>query len=143
MGCEVQQSRQNGAIANERTFIFSETSDGNIFFINDNTYDPDRVDTTVKLGTFEEWTIQNTSGELHVFHIHQLDFLVEEINGGAQTMLGLQDTFILPYQENGVPGEVKILIPFTNPVIVGEFVYHCHILGHEDNGMMANIVVAP
>jgi hypothetical protein len=38
-------------------------------------------------------------------------------------------------------GKVKVLIPFTNPVIVGEFVYHCHILSHEDNGMMAVIEV--
>jgi FtsP/CotA-like multicopper oxidase with cupredoxin domain len=42
-----------------------------------------------------------------------------------------------------VPGEVKVIIPFTNPVIAGEFVYHCHIVQHADQGMMANIQVVP
>ena len=43
-----------------------------------------------------------------------------------------------------VPGEVQVVIPFTNPRMVGKFVYHCHIVQHADQGMMANIeVVAP
>jgi FtsP/CotA-like multicopper oxidase with cupredoxin domain len=90
----------------------------------------------VKLGSLEEWTIRNISGELHVFHIHQLDFQVTEVNGVKQAFIGYQDTVNVPYQ-----GRVKILIPFTNPVIVGKFVYHCHILEHEDKGMMAVIQV--
>ena len=40
-----------------------------------------------------------------------------------------------------MPGEVKVIIPFTDPIMVGRFVYHCHIVGHEDAGMMANLVV--
>ena len=40
-----------------------------------------------------------------------------------------------------VPGKVKVKIPFTNPVIVGMFPFHCHILEHEDGGMMQNLVV--
>jgi FtsP/CotA-like multicopper oxidase with cupredoxin domain len=42
-----------------------------------------------------------------------------------------------------IRGEVKVIIPFTNPTIVGRFVYHCHILSHEDKGMMATIQVDP
>jgi FtsP/CotA-like multicopper oxidase with cupredoxin domain len=42
-----------------------------------------------------------------------------------------------------IRGEVKVVIPFTNPTIVGRFVYHCHILAHEDKGMMATIEVTP
>jgi suppressor of ftsI len=38
---------------------------------------------------------------------------------------------------------VKLIIPFTNPAIASEFVYHCHIIGHEDAGMMQNIPVLP
>lgn len=128
--------RQMGAAPTPRSFVFSETADGYTFFINGRTYDVDRIDTTVPFPSTEEWTITNPSGELHVFHIHQLDFLVEEINGASQPANGLQDTVTLP-----VNGEVKILISFTNPTLRGEFVYHCHILGHEDNGMMANILV--
>ena len=76
-----------------------------------------------------------------MFHIHQLDFLVTSINGQAQPPDVLRDVVDLPYAQNGVPGEVKVIIPFTNPIMVGRFVYHCHIVGHEDAGMMANLVV--
>ncbi len=47
----------------------------------------------------------------------------------------------LPAAPKSGPSVVKVLIPFTNPVIVGKFVYHCHIIQHEDQGMMANIQV--
>lgn len=134
------QRRKGDTVPTERSFVFAEDDHGNTFYINGNTYEVDRVDTTTQAGAWEEWTITNTSGELHVFHIHQLDYLVEEINGFAQPVHGLQDTITLPYAQGGQPGEVKILIHFP-PTAVGEFVYHCHILGHEDNGMMANIVV--
>ena len=96
------------------------------------------------LGDLEEWTVQNASQELHVFHIHQSDFQVTEINGVRQPFTGYQNTVSLPAASKKGPGEVKILIPFTNPLIVGEFVYHCHIVQHADQGMMANIeVVSP
>lgn len=119
-----------------RTIVFSEDASGEQFYIDGKQYDPDRVDTRVELGTLEEWTIRNESDELHVFHIHQVDFQVTEVNGEAQPFIGYQDTQITP-----IRGEVKLLIPFTNPVIVGKFVYHCHIMSHEDNGMMAVIEV--
>ena len=47
----------------------------------------------------------------------------------------------VPYQTDGTPGEVKLIVPFVNPVMVGRFVYHCHILAHEDAGMMGVIEV--
>ncbi len=131
----------------KRTIVFSESADGNTFFINGKEFDPDVVDTTVEIGTIEEWTVQNTSEELHVFHIHQTDFQVCEINGVQQTFVGYQDTVNVPYMgqdpnQQG-PGEVKIVINFRNPVIEGKFVYHCHIGEHEDNGMMAVIEAVP
>jgi FtsP/CotA-like multicopper oxidase with cupredoxin domain len=119
-----------------RTVVFSETPDGDTFFVNGQEFGMNRIDTIVKLGSLEEWTIRNISGELHVFHIHQLDFQVTQINGVNQPFIGYQDTINVP-----VHGRVKVLIPFTNPVIVGKFVYHCHILEHEDKGMMAVIQV--
>jgi len=119
-----------------RTIVFSETADGDTFFVNGRMFDPSRIDTETRLGALEEWTIRNASDELHVFHIHQVDFQVTEIDGVAQPFVGYQDTQITP-----VRGVVKVLIPFSNPVIAGKFIYHCHIMGHEDNGMMATIVV--
>lgn len=123
-------------IANRRTLVFSEDPDTNQFYINGAQFDENRVDTTVNLGAVEEWTIQNVSNEEHVFHIHQLDFQVIEVDGKPVPFTGRQDVVNLPVQS-----EVKVLIPFTNPVIVGKFVYHCHIVAHEDNGMMAVIQV--
>lgn len=110
-------------IANRRTFVFSENPDTNQFYINGMQFDENRIDTTVYLGAVEEWTLQNVSNEAHVFHIHQLDFQVIEVNGKPVPLTGHQDVVNLPVQS-----EVKVLIPFTNPVIVGKSVYHCHIV---------------
>ncbi|HKQ31712.1 MAG TPA: multicopper oxidase domain-containing protein, partial [Thermodesulfobacteriota bacterium] len=111
------------------------------FFINGKEFDPERVDTVVQIGNLERWTIQNTSQELHVFHIHLTDFQVCEVNGVEQPFIGYQDTVNLPFDGQDPawegPGEVVIVIDFRNPIIEGKAVYHCHIGQHEDNGMMA------
>jgi len=125
-------------IAQQRTMVFSENPDTGQFFINGLQYDVNRIDVQSTIGTVEEWTIQNVAQEEHVFHIHQLDFQVIEMNGKAVPFVGHQDVVNLP-----VGSTVKVLIPFTKPVIAGEFVFHCHILAHEDLGMMQNIVVNP
>lgn len=125
-------------VAQHRSFQFSEDPDTNQFYIDGKQFDPNRVDTQVKLGDVEEWTIENVTDEMHVFHIHQLDFQVTEIDGQPVPFTGRQDVVNLP-----VKSRVKLLIPFTNPVIVGKFVYHCHIVAHEDNGMMATVEVVP
>lgn len=128
-------------VQKDRTFVFSETENGDTFFINGKEFDPERVDTFVQIGGLERWTIQNTSQELHVFHIHLTDFQVCEVNGVPQPFVGRQDTVNLPYEGQDPswegPGEVVIVIDFTDPVIEGKAVYHCHIGQHEDNGMMA------
>ena len=107
-----------------------------LFFINHATFDPGRVDFKVPLGSIEEWTIRNASEELHVFHIHQLPFQVISVNGKPVPFGGLLDTVNVP-----IHGEVKIRLAFTDPIIVGRFLFHCHILEHEDKGMMAQIEV--
>jgi FtsP/CotA-like multicopper oxidase with cupredoxin domain len=130
-------------ITRRRTFVFSETPDGETFFINGQQFNMDSVNTQVKVGDVEEWTLVNTSGEWHAFHIHQLDFLVTEINGVADSGNSLHDTVNLPFAIGSQPGIVKVIVPFTDPNIVGKFVYHCHILEHEDGGMMQVIQVNP
>lgn len=131
------------AVTRKRTVTFSETADGKTFFIDKREFDANRDDVTVTVGDVEEWTVLNTTAERHVFHIHQLDFLVESINDSDPDAQGLRDTIDLPYARNGQPGQVVIKLPFTNPAIVGRFPFHCHILEHEDNGMMANLRVLP
>jgi FtsP/CotA-like multicopper oxidase with cupredoxin domain len=125
-----------GMVTNRRTYVYTESPDGNTFYINGKSFDMNRVDTRVKLGAVEEWTVRNESNELHTFHIHQGPFQMAEINGVPQPPDDHRDIIDVP-----IGGEVKVIIPFRHPVILGRFVYHCHILSHEDKGMMATIEV--
>lgn len=130
-------------VIRKRTITFSETADGKTFFINGKEFDSSRDDITVTLGDVEEWTLLNTSGEKHVFHIHQLDFLVESINDNDPDAEGLRDVVDIPNAIKGRPGKVVLKLPFTDPLMVGRFPFHCHILEHEDAGMMATLRVKP
>lgn len=136
-------------VARRRTITFQESADGNTFYIDSGNgpvqFDMARVDSTIQSGTVEEWTVLNPTGEWHVFHIHQTDFQVTEVNGVARDFVGHQDNVNVPYQADAQspPGQVKLLIDFRDPNIVGKFVYHCHILEHEDGGMMAVAEVLP
>ena len=125
-----------GKVTNRRTIVFTESTNGDTMFVDGKQFDMNRTDTRVKLGAVEEWTIRNDSDELHSFHIHQGPFQLAEINGVPQPPDDHRDIVDVP-----IRGEVKVIIPFTNPTIVGRFVYHCHILAHEDKGMMATIEV--
>jgi FtsP/CotA-like multicopper oxidase with cupredoxin domain len=128
-------------IAQRRSFTFARNAERTAFTINGQQVDMGRVDVTVRLGDFEQWTIRNEDNQLHNFHIHQTEFLVTSINGVAQTLDSLYDVITLPAAANGRPSEVTIVIPFTDPVILGRFVFHCHVVKHEDKGMMQVIEV--
>ena len=98
----------------------------------------------VHSGTVEDWVIQNTAQEDHIFHIHQIHFQVLEVNGVAVNDPAIRDTVDLPYWNGtGAYPSVKVRMDFRDPNIVGTFVYHCHILQHEDSGMMGEIQVLP
>jgi FtsP/CotA-like multicopper oxidase with cupredoxin domain len=129
------------AIARRRTLEYSTTPDRHAFMIDGRVMDESRVDQTVRLGDTEEWTVVNTDRQYHSFHIHQTAFLVTEINGVPQNEDSLHDTFSVPPASDTGPGVLKVVIPFTDPVIVGRFVYHCHAVDHEDKGMMGIVEV--
>jgi len=94
-------------------------------------------------GSVEDWIIENRSMENHEFHIHQIHFLLLEQNGVPVNNGQYLDMIQVPYWSGSGPyPSVKIRMDFRGP-LVGDFVYHCHILGHEDNGMMAIIRVKP
>jgi FtsP/CotA-like multicopper oxidase with cupredoxin domain len=94
-------------------------------------------------GAVEDWTIENRALENHEFHMHQIHFLVLEQNGKSVDQGQYLDTVQVPYWSGTGPyPSVKLRMDFRGPV-VGDFVYHCHILGHEDSGMMAIIRVLP
>ncbi|MCA4964226.1 MULTISPECIES: multicopper oxidase family protein [unclassified Pseudomonas] len=125
------------AVNKTRQFVFQDSAtDSSAFLINGTRFELDRVNTTVKLGDVEEWRLLNPSQELHQFHIHQVDFQVTEINGKPVQFSGYRDNVFIP-----ATGSITVRIPFRDPVILGKFVYHCHILEHEDGGMMQAIQV--
>ncbi|HEY3971394.1 MAG TPA: multicopper oxidase domain-containing protein [Candidatus Sulfotelmatobacter sp.] len=99
---------------------------------------------TTKVGAIEDWTIENRALETHAFHIHQIHFRVLEIDGKPAPDNDLRDTIEIPYWGgNGPYHSVKVRMDFSNPVTAGTFVFHCHILLHEDLGMMHKILVEP
>jgi FtsP/CotA-like multicopper oxidase with cupredoxin domain len=128
-------------IARRRTLEYSRTPDRKVFMINGRTMDDNRVDVTVRLGDTEEWTIVNTDQQYHSFHIHQTGFLVTEVNGVRLNEDSMRDTVSVPPATDRGSSTLKVVIPFTDPVIVGRFVYHCHAVDHEDKGMMGIIEV--
>lgn len=138
-----------GPIVKRRYLRFSEGFDLSTnmpyFDINGKTFEALRNGAQVKLGTTEEWLIYNDSNrslneggvaEDHPFHIHVNSFIVTEIDGMPVKAYGTQDVV------NVLPGQ-KVLIRMAFPDFIGKSVFHCHILFHEDNGMMANFEIVP
>ncbi|HEX4005655.1 MAG TPA: multicopper oxidase domain-containing protein [Acidobacteriaceae bacterium] len=107
--------------------------------------DVDTPNIVAQQGTVEDWIIENRSGELHDFHIHQLHFLLLDYMGRAVHEDFLRDTVNVPYFNGHTLGypSVRLRMDFRDPNIVGTFVYHCHILEHADKGMMGTIRVEP
>ena len=97
----------------------------------------------VKLGDVEDWIIENRSSELHAFHIHQPHFILVGYDGLAVNEPFLRDTVNVPYY-NGRALQypsVRLRMDFRDPNTVGTLVYHCHLLEHEDGGMMGTVRV--
>ena len=102
--------------------------------INGKTYNKNRIDETVAANATEIWEFDNSQGdEPHPIHIHGVHFQVLERTGGRGQLMvsesGWKDTVLLLPQE-----KVKVIIPFAS--LTGVFVFHCHNLEHEDDGMM-------
>jgi FtsP/CotA-like multicopper oxidase with cupredoxin domain len=99
----------------------------------------------VKQGEVEDWIIENRSTELHAFHIHQIHFLLLDWSGMPVDEPFLRDTVNVPYFNGRMLQypSVRLRMDFRDPNTVGTFVYHCHLLEHEDGGMMGSIRVEP
>ncbi len=126
-------------IAARRTAFFEENATH--FFINGRKFSISEPPLfVVHTGTVEEWMIVNKTEEVHDFHIHQIHFLVKEINGVKLRHPYWADSQLIPHMlKNRNPGTLLLLMNFRDPVIKGTFVFHCHILDHEDLGMMAKM----
>jgi len=107
--------------------------------INGDDMDMDRIDATVELGTTERWRVRNADGQPHNFHIHDVQFVVESVDGEPPPpeLAGWKDTIFLPEGR-----EVELLVRFTDYADPDTpYMYHCHLLRHEDSGMMGQFVV--
>jgi FtsP/CotA-like multicopper oxidase with cupredoxin domain len=96
-------------------------------------------------GTVEDWVIENRSTELHAFHIHQLHFLLLQYMGQDVHENVLRDTVNVPYLNGRTLSypSMRVRMDFRDPNTIGMFPYHCHLLEHEDKGMMGTIRVVP
>jgi suppressor of ftsI len=117
-------------------FVVIFTEDKNGFYINDKKFAMDAGPlTSVRVGTYQHWRILNRTAELHPFHMHQVHFLAYAENGTPLKNPAWLDTVNVP-----VGGSVDVILDFTDPVIRGMAVFHCHLLNHEDKGMMAKVL---
>ncbi|MGB0661437.1 MAG: multicopper oxidase family protein [Mangrovicoccus sp.] len=107
---------------------------GMVFTLNGQPFDPTRNDISPKLGTAEEWELINQTPFPHPIHVHVNPMQVTHINGEALDYKHWQDTIAVP-----AAGTVTFRMRFTE--FDGRFVMHCHILPHEDLGMMLNVNV--
>jgi FtsP/CotA-like multicopper oxidase with cupredoxin domain len=99
----------------------------------------------VRQGDVEDWIIENRSTELHAFHIHQIHFMLVEWSGVPVNEPFLRDTVNVPYFNDRMLQypSVRLRMDFRDPNSIGTFLYHCHLLEHEDGGMMGTIQVLP
>jgi FtsP/CotA-like multicopper oxidase with cupredoxin domain len=117
----------------DRTRELTFSMQGMAVRIDGREFDPNRVDIRAGLGSIEEWTVRNSSTMDHPFHLHVWPFQVIAQSKGAVPS-GWKDVVNVP-----AGGWVRIRIRFDD--FTGKSVYHCHILDHEDMGMMGVIEV--
>ena len=121
-------------ITTRRTLTLGMGMGGSAFTIDGRGFDPGRVDQTVTAGAVEEWTITNTSPMDHPFHLHVWPMQILSIAGRAIAPPTWQNVA-------NVPARSSTVVRIAFDASTGRTVYHCHILDHEDNGMMGVIDV--
>ena len=130
-----------------------DTSAGLKFQVDGKSYDPTRIDRTLALGKVEEWTLTagNNPPVGHPFHIHVNPFQVVRIVDGSGADVSVTGEADDPQYANlkGVWKDTLFVKPNYRAVVrmryqryIGDFVLHCHILDHEDQGMMQNVRIA-
>ena len=123
------------AVRTQRRLVFTMGMGGGMFEIDGQVFDPARVDQSVMLGSVEEWTIANTSSMDHPFHLHVWPFQV--LSAADHDPAGPPDwRDVVNVPSNGA---VTVRIAFED--FSGASVYHCHVLDHEDQGMMGVVEV--
>ncbi|HCA85055.1 MAG TPA: copper oxidase [Streptomyces sp.] len=107
--------------------------------INGEAMAMDRIDFAVTRGTTEVWTVTNNNGTPHNFHVHDVQFRVLSVNGREPPpeLRGPKDTVSVPDGDT-----LRLALRFDGPADPDTpYMYHCHLLFHEDRGMMGQFVV--
>lgn len=109
------------------------------FVINGQSFDMMVINDTIPFNNVEIWNLTNNTAIAHPFHIHDVQFYIIDINGVAPpaNMAGRKDVVVVPSQQT-----VRFIAKFENfadPMM--PYMYHCHMLGHEDDGMMGQFLV--
>jgi FtsP/CotA-like multicopper oxidase with cupredoxin domain len=129
------------------------------FWLNEKEYDPDRVDMTMQVNSTEDWVL-TSFGEPHIYHIHVNPFEVMDVTYKGNSIFGPNGKCLVPPDSVGlqnqycnmwhtfkdtvfVQNDYQVHIRATYDRYIGEYVMHCHILDHEDSGMMANVLIVP
>jgi FtsP/CotA-like multicopper oxidase with cupredoxin domain len=102
--------------------------------INGKLHDMNRVDITAKLGAMEIWQVENVVAMDHPFHLHGFQFQVLDRDGVPEKSRRWKDTINVPKHSR-----VRFVVRFDNHP--GKWMFHCHILDHEDHGMMGILEV--
>jgi FtsP/CotA-like multicopper oxidase with cupredoxin domain len=122
--------------ASEPQFVVNFTEDKQGFYINGQKFEMNSGPMlTVDVGSLQHWRVTNPTREVHPFHIHQVHFLTYAVDGNAVRDPVWLDTVNVPYGSS-----VDLVMDFTDPIIRGMSLFHCHLLNHEDKGMMAKIL---
>jgi len=120
----------------EPQFVVNFTEDKQGFYINGQKFEMNAGPMlTVDVGSLQRWRVVNLTKEVHPFHIHQVHFLVYAADGKPVKDPVWLDTVNVPYGSS-----VDLVMDFTDPIIRGMSLFHCHLLKHEDKGMMAKIL---
>ena len=103
-------------------------------FLNGKPFDMERVDITAPLGATEIWQLENLVGMDHPFHLHGFQFQVLERNGLPEPFRAWKDTVNVPKHATA-----RFIVRYDD--YPGQWMFHCHILDHEDQGMMGIVEV--
>lgn len=136
---ELQMGMMGGGMGMMGNMAGAGTNDVGMFLINGRSMDIKRLDFQVNANSTEIWEINNVSPMAHPFHVHNVQFRVLDRNGKAPhpSETGLKDVVLVHSNER-----VRILMSFPEYSDANmPYMYHCHILEHEDQGMMGQFVV--
>ena len=121
-------------VATTRRFELNDS-----FEINGDAMDMGRIDETVTVDTLERWVVENSTSLPHSFHVHDVQFRIAAIDGAAPPpeLAGWKDTIFTEPET-----EYELLMRFDDYADADTpYMYHCHLLWHEDQGMMGQFAV--